>query len=123
MLWHEDLADTRVGRYCLGKPSGTRRDGATKADLDDVASDAAWQPSLAARASIAMAAFVVNLPYELQQSVFEELFLCFWGIVRGWRGYQPVSWASRLIPLDARRGFVERSPDEFPRRASRKHRS
>ena len=81
VTWHEELGDTRVGRHCLGEATGARRDGATRVDFEQLAADASWQPSLAARASIALAAFVVNLPYELQQSIFEELFLCFWGIV------------------------------------------
>ena len=74
-LWRQDeLGDTQVGKHCLGTSATILQ----TADLAAILEDASWKPSLPFRVSIYLASFLVVLPRELQQALFEEMVLFFW---------------------------------------------
>lgn len=76
--WHEEVRDTAVGQHCLGFEE---EEDIRRLDLAAIARDVGWRPSLPFRVSIWCAASIVALPYEMQQSLFEEGILLFWAMI------------------------------------------
>ncbi|KAK7235852.1 hypothetical protein SO694_00064145 [Aureococcus anophagefferens] len=76
--WHDELRHTAIGRHCLGEARLEER-GAAAAPVAGAKPDEGWRPSLPTEVAIFLISFVIVLPSELQQALFEELVLFVWG--------------------------------------------
>ncbi|KAH8076266.1 hypothetical protein JL721_259 [Aureococcus anophagefferens] len=76
--WHDELRHTAIGRHCLGEARLEER-GAAAAPVAGALADEGWRPSLPTEVAIFLISFVIVLPSELQQALFEELVLFVWG--------------------------------------------
>ena len=76
--WHEELHETAIGRHCLGDVAVDATFADDRAAVAGALADEAWRPSMTTEVSIYLVSFVVALPSELQQALFEELCLAVW---------------------------------------------
>jgi hypothetical protein len=75
-VWHPELHDTRIGKYCLGELEhrADLEGGDLVKTLNRVYREATWKPSVQVRFTLALLSWFLRLPEWGQEVLFEELF-------------------------------------------------
>ena len=75
-VWHPELHDTRIGKYCLGELEhrADLEGGDLVKTLNKVYREATWKPSVQVRFTLALLSWFLRLPEWGQEVLFEELF-------------------------------------------------